>query len=100
MRRRDFIGGLGSAAAWPIAVRAQQPAIRTVGWLHAESPGAVQDVIAVFRQGLAETSYVEGRSVAVEYRWADGHRDRFPALAADLFHGKDHEKGSASPASV
>ena len=87
MRRRDFIAGLG-AAAWPIAVRAQQPATQTVGWLHAKSPGAVRDVIAAFRQGLAETGYVEGRSVAVEYRWADGHRDRFPALAADLVRRK------------
>jgi putative tryptophan/tyrosine transport system substrate-binding protein len=82
MRRRDFIAGLGSAAAWPVAPRAQQ--IPVIGYLHSGSLETRRDLVAIFLRGLAETGFVEGRNVAIEYRWADDRIDRLPALAADL----------------
>src|SRR6516164_4515283 len=85
MRRREFITFLGGGAAWPLAVRAQQPAIPTVGWLNSETPeGGYGLLAAAFRQGLSEAGFVEGRSVAIEYRWAHGQIDRLPALAGEL----------------
>jgi putative tryptophan/tyrosine transport system substrate-binding protein len=84
-RRRDFILALaGAAAAWPLAARAQQPATPVIGFLHVSSPEASGDRLRAFRQGLKDTGFTEGESVAVEYRWADNQIDRLPALATEL----------------
>jgi putative ABC transport system substrate-binding protein len=85
LARRELIAGLGGAAAWPIAARAQQGALPVIGYLSVGRPGGLSNSgVAAFRAGLAETGYVEGRNVALEFRWAEGQYDRFPALAADL----------------
>jgi len=85
MRRRDFIKVIaGSAATWPFRASAQQQSTPVVGFLNVESPEGYQPMAAAFRRGLQESGYVEGQNVAIEYRWADGHSERLPALAADL----------------
>ena len=84
IRRRDFITLLGSAAAWPLAVKAQQRAMPVVGWLASRNPQTDERVLYWFRRGLNAQGYVENQNVTVEYRWADGQDDQLPALAADL----------------
>jgi len=84
MRRRDFVTFLGSAAAWPLMARAQQPVRPVVGFLHQGARDTNQHFVAKFLQGLHESGYVENQNVGIEFRWADGHYDRLEMLAADL----------------
>jgi putative ABC transport system substrate-binding protein len=86
MRRRAFITLLGSAAAWPLAARAQQPSMPVVGLLTSRAAGDAPQLLAAVRQGLKDTGFVEGENVAIEYRFAGNQNERLPALAADLVH--------------
>ena len=84
MKRREFIAWLGSAAAWPMAARAQQTMMPVVGLLDQRSPDALADRLRGFHRGLKESGYVEGENVTIAYRWAENQTDRLPELAADL----------------
>src|SRR5262249_33520805 len=82
--RRKFLATLGGAAAWPLATRAQQPVMPVIGFLRSTSLADVTHLVTAFRHGLRETGYVESQNVAIEYRSAEDHLDRLPALVADL----------------
>jgi putative ABC transport system substrate-binding protein len=85
IRRRDFITLLGGAAvSWPLAARAQQPAMPVIGYVSALSPQPNLYLLEIMRRSLAEAGFVEGRTIAIEYRWAEGHYERLPALASEL----------------
>jgi putative ABC transport system substrate-binding protein len=84
MRRREFITLLGGAAGWPMAAHAQQPTVRTIGYISSRAADVENEFLTAFRQGLSETGHVEGRNLVIEYRWAEGRYDRLSALAADL----------------
>src|SRR5260370_19440702 len=85
MRRRNFIALLGSAAAaWPLAARAQQPAMPVIGFLHSQSPETYAEMMRGFRQGLKDSGYIEGETLAIEYRSANNEMDPLPAVSTDL----------------
>src|SRR5215470_9856974 len=84
IRRRKFLATLGGAAAWPLAARAQQPAMPMMGYLEAGSLETTRENVAAVRRGLSDAGYVEGRNLGIEYRWAEDHLERLPALGDDL----------------
>jgi len=83
MRRRDFVKVVASVPAWPLVTQAQQPAIPVIGFLSSRSPDESKHLLAAFHKGLSEAGFIEGKNVAVEYRWALGEYEKLPALATD-----------------
>jgi putative ABC transport system substrate-binding protein len=93
--RRKFLAALaGAAAAWPLAARAQQPAMPVIGFMSSRSPEDSAYLVAAFRRGLGEGGFVEGQNVAIEFRWARGQYERLPALAAELV--SNHQRGGGA----
>jgi putative ABC transport system substrate-binding protein len=84
LRRREFLGVLFGGAAWPLVVRAQQPAMPVIGFLNTQSPGPWGNFVEAFRQGLRESGLVEGRNIAIEFRWAENRYERLPVMATEL----------------
>jgi hypothetical protein len=96
--RRELMAALGSAAAWPLAARAQQAKVWRVGWIWIGRSAGISPELAGFRQGLRDFDYVEGKNIIVEYRFAEGRRDRIPALVAELMQiGPDVLVGLGNP---
>jgi hypothetical protein len=97
MWRREFISLLGSAAAWPLAARAQQPSMPVIGYLSARSPADTSHLVDAFRRGLRETGFIEGQNVAIEYRWGFGDHNQLPKLAEELVRKRSSLQRAASP---
>jgi putative tryptophan/tyrosine transport system substrate-binding protein len=97
MKRRTFIAGLGSAAAWPVVARAQQPAMPVVGYLETGTPEGSGSTVTAFRKGLSETSFVEGKNVTIEYRFGNNDPARVPELVADLIRRRVAVIASVGP---
>ena len=100
-RRREFLAALGGAVAWPLAVRAQQPTSRVIGFLGGADSVGYEVLVEALRSGLRDHGYVEGQNVRIEYRWAQGQYERLPALAADLAaHNVDIMITQGTPAAL
>src|SRR5215510_15824956 len=96
LKRRQFITLLGGAAAWPLTARAQQPAMPVVGFLSSRLPQVEAETVNAIQQGLREAGFIEHRNIGLDYRWAEGHHDRLPSLAADLVYCDYHAFGVSS----